>query len=75
MLVDSGTCAVDSFIPGICLNACGNIDRFRATAVIKDTLNEVSSPFFYKTSNNQRLANAGEDFLFAHLVNKRFGGL
>ena len=27
------------------------------------------------TSNNQRLANAGEDFFFAHLVNKRFGGL
>ena len=30
-----------------------------------------------KTSNNQRLANAGEDFFFffAYLVNKRFGGL
>ena len=28
-----------------------------------------------KTSNNQRLANAGEDFVFAYLVNKRFGGL
>ena len=27
------------------------------------------------TSNNQRLANAGEDFVFAYLVNKRFGGL
>ena len=27
-----------------------------------------------KTSNNQRLANAGEDFVFAYLVNKRFGG-
>ena len=31
----------------------------------------------YITSNNQRLANAGDDidFFFAHLVNKRFGGL
>ena len=26
------------------------------------------------TSNNQRLANVGEDFFFAYLVNKRFGG-
>ena len=25
------------------------------------------------TSNNQRLANAGEDFFFAYLVNKRLG--
>ena len=27
------------------------------------------------TTNNQRLANAGEDFFFAYLMNKIFGGL
>ena len=30
---------------------------------------------FVETSNNQRLANAGKDFFFAHLRTKRFGGL